>query len=178
MSEALVYIQSALASYNANPKRRKDDIPSITISLSEAVKIEEALKTASQAPDSVNGELLEAAKELRDNIGAASLVKNPEGKRIRDRIDAAISNAEKHPADGLEAMLGKVPENYRLYKIDASIEGRYVVMFTLKGQDREDWFTQGEVLDNTGKDVRPQLYLSGLGTTFTEAIAAALKEGE
>ena len=80
------------------------------------------------------------------------------------------------PKITVEAALAGIPANYRLYTIDASIEGRVRVDLALQRQDRDDWFDHGEVLDATGRDVRPALYVSGVAITLPFAIIRAIKE--
>lgn len=80
------------------------------------------------------------------------------------------------PGDTIDEALASIPANYRLYTVDASIEGRFRVMLVLTGQDRQDWFDVGEVLDKSGRDIRPSLYQSGVGPTLAAAIMAAVKE--
>jgi len=68
--------------------------------------------------------------------------------------------------------------DYRLYKLDASIEGRFQIWFTLYGEAWSNWFLQGETLDNTGKDIRQDLYIVESGDSIDEAMAKIKKEIE
>jgi hypothetical protein len=72
--------------------------------------------------------------------------------------------------------LALIPANYRFYKVDASIEGRFSAMLTLTGTDREDWFVVGEVTDASGRDIRPKLYAYGISNSLSGAIIAAVKD--
>jgi len=75
----------------------------------------------------------------------------------------------------IDEALSNIPKNYRIYTVDASILGRYSVSITLKGEERDLWFLSGEVLDKTGKDIRPNLYVSGTGKSLALAITDAIK---
>ena len=75
-----------------------------------------------------------------------------------------------------DAAILAIPANYRLYTADASIEGQVRAMLALTGQDREDWLAMGESLDAAGRDLRPQLYVSGVGPTLAAAILKACGE--
>ena len=68
----------------------------------------------------------------------------------------------------LEADALLPPEGYRLYTVDASIEGRASIMFILKKELRDDWHLQGEVLDASGKDVRPELFITRIFDGYLE----------
>lgn len=50
------------------------------------------------------------------------------------------------------------PAGYRLYTLDASIKGRWSIMFELLAKD--DWHLQGEVLNAAGEDIREPLYVT------------------
>jgi hypothetical protein len=54
----------------------------------------------------------------------------------------------------------KPPQGYRLYTVDASIEGRASIMFILKKELRDDWHLQGEVLNAAGEDIRQPLFIT------------------
>ena len=78
----------------------------------------------------------------------------------------------------IDDALASLPMNYRLYTVDASIEGSVRVMLALIEPYRQEWFDMGEVLDVAGRDVRPALYLSGIGNTLVAAIENATKEAK
>lgn len=73
-----------------------------------------------------------------------------------------------------QGFLPEVPKPYRFYTSDCSIEGRGSVLLTLTGQEKDDWFLQGEVLDAMGNDLRIPLFVSGQGKTFEEAFYDAI----
>lgn len=71
--------------------------------------------------------------------------------------------------------MADIPDNYRIYSADCSIDGRCRVMLVLCGDDYKDWFLLPEVYDQAGNDLRPPLYLSGTAPTIKEAINLALE---
>ena len=72
--------------------------------------------------------------------------------------------------------IATIPYNYRLYTVDASIEGRVRVMLALQGADEKLWHETGKVLDAAGRDVRPKLYATGWAATLADAVLAAVKD--
>ena len=63
----------------------------------------------------------------------------------------------------------KPPEGYRLYTVDASIEGRASIMFVLKDELRKDWHLQGEVLNAAGDDLRQPLFITRTVSGYLES---------
>ena len=76
---------------------------------------------------------------------------------------------------GIDEMIAASNPDYRFYKCDSSIKGRHYLMLSLTGRAKEDWFSLGEVFDISGKDIRPELYISAVGSTFEEALANAIE---
>lgn len=76
----------------------------------------------------------------------------------------------------IDSAISNIPENYRLYSIDASIPNRFSVMLALTGEDYALWHAQGATLDLAGRDIRPKLFASGVAKTLDAAINAAIED--
>ena len=69
------------------------------------------------------------------------------------------------------------PDGYRIYTMDSSIENRTRITFMLNKKNKEDWHLQGEVLDNIGKDIRQELYVSRVYEGDISALLEARTKG-
>lgn len=77
---------------------------------------------------------------------------------------------------GIDDQIREANPDYRFYTCDSSINGRHSLWLCLTGLAKEDWFLQGEVLDNQGNDLRQPLYATAIGATFEDALEKAINK--
>ena len=86
-----------------------------------------------------------------------------------DDCDLALAAFERLENDGMR--LPVLPDGWRLYKLDCSIDGRANCMISLTGEDREAWF----LYDENMRDKFP-LYISAVAPTPRAAMIAAIAQ--